>query len=44
MEEDNEVGKEVRANRAKLRELILCKDFEASYIDDFIHNLQTLLQ
>ncbi|PON41484.1 UDP-glucuronosyl/UDP-glucosyltransferase [Parasponia andersonii] len=43
MEEDNEVGREIRANRAKLRELILHKDFESSYIDDFLGKLRTLL-
>lgn len=46
MEEDinNEDGKEIRANHAKLQELILREDFDSSYIDDFIHHLQTLLK
>ncbi|XP_062104642.1 cyanidin 3-O-galactoside 2''-O-xylosyltransferase FGGT1-like [Humulus lupulus] len=43
MEQGNEVGKEVRSNRAKLRELLLSKDMESSYIDDFIHKLQALV-
>ncbi|XP_062104641.1 cyanidin 3-O-galactoside 2''-O-xylosyltransferase FGGT1-like [Humulus lupulus] len=43
MEEDNEVGKKVRANLAKLRQQIHREDFESSYIDDFSHNLKTLL-
>ncbi|PON81572.1 UDP-glucuronosyl/UDP-glucosyltransferase, partial [Trema orientale] len=43
MEEDSEVGREVRANRAKLRELLIRKDMESSYIDDFILKLQSLL-
>ncbi|KAL7000517.1 Cyanidin 3-O-galactoside 2''-O-xylosyltransferase FGGT1 [Sarracenia purpurea var. burkii] len=44
MEEDNEVGKEVRTNHDKLRELLLNKDLESEYIDDFNKKLQYLLQ
>ncbi|PON80674.1 UDP-glucuronosyl/UDP-glucosyltransferase [Parasponia andersonii] len=44
MEEDTEVGKEVRANRAKLQELISHEEFDSSYIDGFIHELRTLLK
>ncbi|PON97371.1 UDP-glucuronosyl/UDP-glucosyltransferase [Trema orientale] len=44
MEEDNEVGKGVRANRAKLRELISREEFDSSHIDGFIHELRTLLK
>ncbi|PON81568.1 UDP-glucuronosyl/UDP-glucosyltransferase [Trema orientale] len=43
MEEDNESGREVRANHAKLRKLLLRKDMESSYIDDFSQKLQSLL-
>lgn len=43
MDEENETGKEIRANRAKLRELLLDKDLEESYISNFIHNLQALV-
>ncbi|XP_060972948.1 cyanidin 3-O-galactoside 2''-O-xylosyltransferase FGGT1 [Cannabis sativa] len=43
MDEDNEVGKEVRANLAKLRQNILRNNFESSYIEDFINKLKTLL-
>ncbi|KAL6966137.1 Cyanidin 3-O-galactoside 2''-O-xylosyltransferase FGGT1 [Sarracenia purpurea var. burkii] len=44
MEEDNAVGKEVRTNHDKLRELLLNKDLESEYIDDFNKKLQHLLQ
>lgn len=37
----SEVEVEIRANRAKLRELLLNKDVE--YIDEFSRKLQTLL-
>ncbi|KAM6579665.1 hypothetical protein CsatA_003439 [Cannabis sativa] len=43
MDEENEVGKEVRANLAKLRQNILRNNFESSYIEDFINKLKTLL-
>ncbi|KAL0560091.1 hypothetical protein IC582_000485 [Cucumis melo] len=43
MDEGNERGKEIRATRAKLRELLLDKDLEESYISNFIHNLQSLV-
>ena len=43
MEEESETEREVRENRAKLRELLLRKDLESSYIDDFIRKLQSLL-
>ena len=42
MEESGEVGKEVRENHAKIREMLLKKDFESSYVDNFIENLQKL--
>ncbi|XP_062104643.1 cyanidin 3-O-galactoside 2''-O-xylosyltransferase FGGT1-like [Humulus lupulus] len=42
-EEDSEVGREVKANRAKLRELLLREDMESSYLDDFIRKLKSLL-
>ncbi|PON77526.1 UDP-glucuronosyl/UDP-glucosyltransferase [Parasponia andersonii] len=42
MDDDSEVGKEIRINRAKLRDVLLRKDLESSYIDDFIHKLMTL--
>ncbi|KAM6552939.1 hypothetical protein CsatB_013701 [Cannabis sativa] len=43
MDEENEVGKEVRANLAKLRQNILRNNFESSYIEDFINKLNTLM-
>ena len=43
MEEGNEIGRQVRANRANLRDLLLRKDLQSSYIDDFNRKLQALL-
>ncbi|KGN43487.1 cyanidin 3-O-galactoside 2''-O-xylosyltransferase FGGT1 [Cucumis sativus] len=43
MDEENESGKEVRANIAKLRELLVDKDLEESYINNFIHKLRSLI-
>ncbi|GMN53914.1 hypothetical protein TIFTF001_023040 [Ficus carica] len=43
MEEESEVGISIRANRTELRELLLSKDLESSYIDDFIEKLQALV-
>ena len=42
-EEDNEIGRQVRANLAKLRKLLLRKDMESSYSDNFAQNLQSLV-
>ncbi|KAK7826625.1 udp-glycosyltransferase 79b30 [Quercus suber] len=42
MEVDSEVGREVRANHAKLRELLSSEDLESSYIDGFCQNLKDL--
>ncbi|KAF5731397.1 UGTPg34 [Tripterygium wilfordii] len=44
MEEGSEIGKDVRINHAKLRELLVNKDLESSYIDDFNEKLQSLLK
>nr|A0A2R6QXF8.2 RecName: Full=Cyanidin 3-O-galactoside 2''-O-xylosyltransferase FGGT1; AltName: Full=Flavonoid 3-O-glycoside glycosyltransferase 1; AltName: Full=UDP-xylose flavonoid O-glycosyltransferase 6B; Short=AcUFGT6b [Actinidia chinensis var. chinensis] len=43
MEEGSEVAKEVRDNHAKMREFLLNKDLESSYIDNFNKKLQDLL-
>ncbi|KAL0002045.1 hypothetical protein SO802_015826 [Lithocarpus litseifolius] len=43
MEADSEVGREVRANHAKLRDLLSSEDSESSYIDGFCQNLQDLV-
>ncbi|OVA09360.1 UDP-glucuronosyl/UDP-glucosyltransferase [Macleaya cordata] len=43
MEEESIIGKELRANHCKLRELLLKQDFEASYMDSFINKLQDQL-
>ncbi|KAK6932624.1 UDP-glucuronosyl/UDP-glucosyltransferase [Dillenia turbinata] len=41
--DDNEKGKEVRINHAKWREFLLSEGLERSYVDDFVHQLQTPL-
>ncbi|OVA15609.1 UDP-glucuronosyl/UDP-glucosyltransferase [Macleaya cordata] len=43
MDQDNEVGKEVRFNHAKWKDFLLKDGIESSYIDDFIKNLRDLL-
>ncbi|KAM4103963.1 hypothetical protein ACJW30_06G119000 [Castanea mollissima] len=43
MEDDSEVGRDVRANHAKLRDLLSNEDLESSYIDGFCQNLQDLV-
>lgn len=44
MDVESEVGKEVRENHIKFRELLLTKGFEDSYIDCFAEKMQGLLQ
>jgi hypothetical protein len=43
MEVDSEVGRLVRANRAKLRDVLLNEDLQSSYIDSFSQKLQDLV-
>ncbi|CAL5342689.1 unnamed protein product [Camellia sinensis] len=43
MDEESEIGKEVRENHGKTREFLLNKDLESSYIDDFNKKLHGLL-
>ncbi|XP_074303764.1 cyanidin 3-O-galactoside 2''-O-xylosyltransferase FGGT1-like [Silene latifolia] len=43
MDEEGEVGKEVRANNAKWRELLFKQGLEESYINDFVMSLRELL-
>ncbi len=43
MDDENEVGKEVRANHAKLRNFLLSKNLESSCIDSFCKKLYDLL-
>ena len=43
MGDENEVGKEVRANHAKLRNILLSKNLESSCIDSFCKKLYDLL-
>ncbi|KAH7533158.1 cyanidin 3-O-galactoside 2''-O-xylosyltransferase FGGT1 [Ziziphus jujuba] len=42
MDENSEVGKEVLDNHEKIRQLLLQKDLEPSYIDNFTKMLQSL--
>lgn len=44
MDGDSEIGKEIRANHAKWRGFMLRQGLENSYIDDFVHKLQCLLE
>ncbi|KAK1378654.1 Glycosyltransferase [Heracleum sosnowskyi] len=44
MDIDSEVGMEVKENHGKLRELLLQKGFEDSYIDNFVQKMQGLIQ
>lgn len=44
MEVDSEIGKKVRANNAKWREVLLSKNLDSCYIDSLIQKLQGLLK
>ncbi|XP_004505528.1 UDP-glycosyltransferase 79B30 [Cicer arietinum] len=44
MDDENEISKEVRGNHAKIREMLLNKDLESSYIDTFCKKLQEIVQ
>ena len=44
MDEDSMVGKEVRDNHAKWRELLLSDGLENSYIDSYVQKLHYLLK
>ncbi|XP_073127755.1 cyanidin 3-O-galactoside 2''-O-xylosyltransferase FGGT1-like [Henckelia pumila] len=43
MEEESEIGKEIRANHGKWRDFLLTKGLEDSYMDEFVQKLGTLL-
>ncbi|CAO2820102.1 unnamed protein product [Amaranthus hypochondriacus] len=43
MDEDSEIGKEIRNNHAKLKEILLKDGLEDSYIATFIQSLRDLL-
>ncbi|XWS12581.1 hypothetical protein CRYUN_Cryun37aG0102200 [Craigia yunnanensis] len=43
MDDDSEVGKEVRANHTKWKEFLLGKGLENSYIDNFVEKLYALM-
>ncbi|WJX44609.1 UDP-glycosyltransferase 79B30 [Trifolium repens] len=44
MDDENEISKNVKANHAKIREMLLNKDLETSYIDDFCNKLQEIVE
>ncbi|KAF8411118.1 hypothetical protein HHK36_003657 [Tetracentron sinense] len=43
MDQDSEIGTELRGNHANWRDFLLSKGFEASYFDGFIHKLEDML-
>ncbi|RYR68687.1 hypothetical protein Ahy_A03g015165 isoform D [Arachis hypogaea] len=43
MDDENETSRIVRSNHAKIREVLLNKDLESTYIDAFCKNLQEIL-
>ncbi|KAG5149880.1 hypothetical protein AAZX31_06G267400 [Glycine max] len=44
MDCENETSKRVRANHARIRELLLNKDLESSYVDSFCMRLQEIVE
>ncbi|KAI5412229.1 UDP-glycosyltransferase 79B30 [Lathyrus oleraceus] len=44
MDDENEIGREVRANHAKVRNLLLSHDLESSCVDGFCEKLQELVR
>ncbi|XP_010262362.1 PREDICTED: UDP-glycosyltransferase 79B30-like [Nelumbo nucifera] len=44
MDEDSEIGREVKANHKKWRDFFLTEGIESSYIQNFVHGLQDLVQ
>jgi UDP:flavonoid glycosyltransferase YjiC (YdhE family) len=43
MDDENEISKNIKANHANIREMLLNKDLETSYIDDFCKKLQEIV-
>ncbi|CAL5342690.1 unnamed protein product [Camellia sinensis] len=43
MDEESEIGKEVKENHGKMKEFLLNKDLESFYIDNFNKKLHGLL-
>ncbi|XP_073127877.1 cyanidin 3-O-galactoside 2''-O-xylosyltransferase FGGT1-like [Henckelia pumila] len=43
MEEESEIGKEIRANHGKWRDFLLTEGLEDSYIDEFVQKLTSLV-
>ena len=44
MDGENETSKRVRGNHARIRELLLNKDLESSYVDSFCMRLQEIVE
>ncbi|XP_054815691.1 cyanidin 3-O-galactoside 2''-O-xylosyltransferase FGGT1-like isoform X2 [Prosopis cineraria] len=44
MDDENEVGKEIRENHAKLRSYLLSEDLESSHVDSFCEKLRDLVK
>lgn len=44
MEEESEIGKEIRANHGKWRDFLLTKGLEDSYMDEFVRKLSSLVK
>jgi hypothetical protein len=44
MDDENEISKKVKTNHCKIREMLLNKDLESSYIDDFCMKLQEIVE
>jgi len=43
MDEESDVGKQIRINPTKWREILLRKGLEDGYINDFVNSLQSLV-
>ncbi|RYR10250.1 hypothetical protein Ahy_B05g078725 isoform H [Arachis hypogaea] len=43
MDDESEVGREVRENHSKVKNFLLSKDFETSCLDSFCRKLQDIL-
>nr|KYP58775.1 Anthocyanidin 3-O-glucosyltransferase [Cajanus cajan] len=44
MDDENEISKKVRENHSRLRDLLLDKDLESSYVDNFCMKLQEIVE
>ncbi|CAI8608311.1 unnamed protein product [Vicia faba] len=44
MDDENEISNKVKASHAKIRDMLLNKDLESSYIDNFCKKLQEIVE